>query len=577
MARASLDNSNPPANAPARCRATLGFGLLGALLCYLAHPPAALGWLAWIGPVPWLLLARAERLPGRRPYWALWLAGWAFWLAAIQWLRLPHPANYFGGTLIAGYLGLYLPAFVALTRVAVHQVGLPLWLAGAVAWTGLEWLRARLLTGFLMASLAHTQVKYPLVIQIADVAGEYAVTFLIMLVACAIASVLPLKWVDRALMSEPGRPRPRRVLQLIRPLAAGAFAVLAALAYGTSRDFDLAIQNKTVKNFRPSPRLAIIQTNMLADWKGSPERDAEAMREQFDLTLSTVRSSTQPVDLVLWPETMFRQPWFVRDEQNPPPDDAIKESLYTNALTDLRALASESGAALLVGIDRGVVSKADPAADVKVDVVVNNSAVAVDRDGTLIGHYAKNHLLPFGEYMPFVSWLPFLAKFTPITGTALEGTGHVAFKIDGVVYAPNICYDSVLPQLVRRQVVDLTNAGASPDVLVNLTNDAWFWGSSELDMHLASSVFRAVEMRRPMVIAANRGLSAYVTHWGAVVAVTERDRADALVVDVSLAPDATTIYARYGDWLPLACLGFCAVVMTIGLASRRRRQQIAAT
>ena len=71
--------------APADSRRTLALGLLGSLLCYLAHPPVARSLLAWIGPVPWLLLVRDERLAGRRPYRALWLAGAAFWLAAVQW------------------------------------------------------------------------------------------------------------------------------------------------------------------------------------------------------------------------------------------------------------------------------------------------------------------------------------------------------------------------------------------------------------------------------------------------------------------------------------------------------------
>ena len=79
--------------------------------------------------------------------------------------------------------------------MAVFRLGVPLWLAAPVAWTGLEWLRARLLTGFLMASLAHTQIRFTAIIQIADVLGEYGVTFLIMLVASAIAAALPLRWI----------------------------------------------------------------------------------------------------------------------------------------------------------------------------------------------------------------------------------------------------------------------------------------------------------------------------------------------------------------------------------------------
>jgi apolipoprotein N-acyltransferase len=127
-------------------------------------------------------------------------------------------------------------------------------------------------------------------------------------------------------------------------------------------------------------------------------------------------------------------------------------------------------------------------------------------------------------------------------------------------------------------VNELSAAGTPPDVLVNLTNDSWFWGSSELDMHLACGVFRAVEMRTPLVIAANRGLSAYVTATGRVAAVTQRDRADALVVDVALPPNgsAATFYARYGDWLPLACLAASAVFAVVGLQRRRPAAAIVA-
>ena len=84
------------------------------------------------------------------------------------------------------------------------------------------------------------------------------------------------------------------------------------------------------------------------------------------------------------------------------------------------------------------------------------------------------------------------------------------FDIGGVRMAPNICYESVLSHVIRRQVNALAAEGREPDMLVNLTNDGWFWGSSELDMHLACGVFRAVECRKPLLIAANTGFSAWI-------------------------------------------------------------------
>ena len=119
----------------------------------------------------------------------------------------------------------------------------------------------------------------------------------------------------------------------------------------------------------------------------------------------------------------------------------------------------------------------------------------VDRAGKIVGTYDKVHLVMFGEYIPFSKWLPFLKRISSLTGAAEAGAGPVALCVDGVCYAPNICYETVIPHVIRHQVATLDAAGERPDVLVNLTNDAWYWGSSELDMHLACDVFRAVETR----------------------------------------------------------------------------------
>jgi apolipoprotein N-acyltransferase len=571
----------PPENsaAPPKAAATLTLGFLGSLLCYLAHPPVNWTLLAWIGPTPWLVLTRLPSLPGRRPYLALWLAGAAFWLATIQWIRLPYWANIFGLFALAAYLGSYLPVFVGLSRVAVHSIGVPLWIAGPVVWTGLEWARARLFSGFLMASLAHTQVDHPRVIQIAELVGEYGVTFLIVMAAAAIASALPLPLMESSTPSEPGCRLRRRVAPL--KLLPGGLALAAALAYGQHRLVDLAILSKS----RPqsaAPRIALIQSDMLSDWKGTPARDERVMREQMELSREAVLQSDSPVDVVIWPETMYRDPLWTIDPEHGPPLQIIDQEVLTATPRDLAEKASDLGAALIVGIDRLNLLKADQRGDgievggetapCRIDPF--NSCAAVDRTGKLVGAYDKMHVLPFGEYMPFADWLPFLQRFSPVAGAALWGAGPAAFELDGVVYSPNICYETVLPHLIRQQMVELIGHGRTPDVLVNLTNDAWYWGSSELDMHLASGVFRAVEMRTPLVISANRGLTAYVDYVGRIVAVTERNRADALVVDVGLPTrrgEYPSFYARWGDWLALSCLGCCAMLVLVGWRARRRR------
>jgi apolipoprotein N-acyltransferase len=555
------------APATADRRRTLALGLLGSLLCYLAHPPAGWSWLAWVGPVPWLLLIRDPALAGRRPYRALWLAGAAFWLAAVQWIRLPHWANIFGLFLLAAYLGAYLPVFVALSRVAVHRAGAPLWLAAPVVWTGLEWLRARLLTGFLMASLAHTQSERLYIIQIADAFGEYGVTFLIILVAACIADA----WARFS--SEPGRPRPRRALRAALRLLPAAVALIAAISYGHMRLLNAAFAAKT---HDVGPTIALIQSNMPADWKGTAERDDAVMREMMDLSRQSVAASSRPVDLVVWPETMYRRPLLMLDPQRGPPAAMFDAERIDETRRDLAARSAELSAALLAGLDRYCAVKDDQQLDESgrptgYRIEAFNSAACLDQSGKLAGTYDKMHLLPFGEFIPFVRWFPFLRNYSPITGGAIPGELPAPIVVGGVRYSVNICYETVLPQLIRRQFMHLaaTDSGP-PDVLVNLTNDAWYWGSSELDMHLASGVFRAVEMNRPLVIAANRGLSAHIDHTGRVMAVSERNVPTFVIARLRTPPSRITPFARWGDWFALACLICCMVLAAFGWATRRR-------
>ena len=112
--------------------------------------------------------------------------------------------------------------------------------------------------------------------------------------------------------------------------------------------------------------------------------------------------------------------------------------------------------------------------------------------------------------------------------------------------------------MIRSQVRSLQEQGIEPDVLVNLTNDGWFWGSSELDMHLVCGVFRAVECRKPMLIAANTGFSAWIDADGRIQAQGPRRDADVLLATVA-ADRRQSWYLRHGDWPAGVCLGACAV------------------
>jgi apolipoprotein N-acyltransferase len=199
------------------------------------------------------------------------------------------------------------------------------------------------------------------------------------------------------------------------------------------------------------------------------------------------------------------------------------------------------------------------------------------------GRYDKLHLVPFGEYVPLLETFPWLTRLTPYQGdfipSMVPGQGAGWFTVRGRTYATAICFEDGLPHVVRRLMKgDRAGApagaqgtrgeNAQPDVLLNLSNDGWFRGSSELDMHLAVSIFRAVENRVPVARAVNTGISAVIDGNGRVIAALPKMKAAALVASVPL--DARQgLYTWVGDWLPMGCLGVAVGAVGLRLAGRR--------
>ena len=145
--------------------------------------------------------------------------------------------------------------------------------------------------------------------------------------------------------------------------------------------------------------------------------------------------------------------------------------------------------------------------------------------------------------------------------------------VRGVRLAPNICYETVLPHVIRCQVLDLRAAGREPDVLVNLTNDGWFRGSSELDLHLICGVFRAVECRKPFLVAANTGFSAWIDADGRILQRGPRHDTGTILAEVAADP-RDSWYLRHGDWPAGVCLAASVIFAAVGLWDRVRRRGV---
>ncbi len=530
-----------------------GLAFLGAALLWAAFPPLSWWPLAWIAPVPWVWLIRREALPGRRPYAVLTLAGFAFWMGALHWLRLPHWATSFGWVALSLYFALYLPAFVGIARVAVHRFRMPVLLAAPTVWTGLELARAHLLSGMSMADLAHTQYRWVALIQVSDLAGEFGVSFLVMFVAAALARCVPCggrRW-------------------CVWPVLPAAVLPALALYYGHVRTTD--------QPSLPGPRIALVQGSIdtkLQYEEGAAEQIASAY---WALSQAAVKNNPR-LDLIVWPESMFPESMCTFDSgARRPPDCPWTDAEFHAMLprraeqtrSEMASVAKSCGVPLLLNT-----GTTHFGAD---GVKMYSSAVYVARDGKLLGRYDKVHLVPFGEYVPLAEYFPWLQRLTPLPVSATPGRKPAAFDLpygDGTRpqprvcrIAPNICYETVLSRVVRRQVNALTAEGREPDILINLTNDGWFWGSSELDLHLACGVFRAVECRKPLLIAANTGFSAWIDGDGRIEAQGPR-RAEEVIVAQPRLDRRRSWYLDHGDWFAGACLAVTIAVAAAGCAGR---------
>jgi apolipoprotein N-acyltransferase len=186
------------------------------------------------------------------------------------------------------------------------------------------------------------------------------------------------------------------------------------------------------------------------------------------------------------------------------------------------------------------------------------------------------HRVPFGEYILLGDVFPWLYRLTPMTSGITPGERPQVFELGDIRMAPSICFESTVPHLIRRQIQELRRSGTSPDVLVNVTNDGWFRGRSILDFHLACAVFRAVENRLPMLVAANTGFSAYIDSDGNIVAQGPRRKERLLHAEVHLTKRESW-YQILGDLPSAACLLFCGALAVVGTMVPRSGRKRAKT
>ena len=189
-----------------------------------------------------------------------------------------------------------------------------------------------------------------------------------------------------------------------------------------------------------------------------------------------------------------------------------------------------------------------------------NSALLIDSNGFVQQRYAKMKLVLFGEYVPLGEVFPWIYQFFPMGAGLKAGENPVSMEIEGVRFSPNICFESTYPHLIRQHQTELRARGREPDVIVNLSNDGWFWGSNALDMHFANNVFRAVENRKPILVAANTGFSGQIDNAGRVRQRGPRRKRMVLFCEL-ITSQQRTVYQYVGDWPLFLCFSLISIVI----------------
>jgi len=530
----------------------LGPLLSGGLLTFV-YPGWNLEWLVWLWLIPllavlWPVRSFELRVSGFK---LGYLAGLAFFLPNLFWVR--HSARVMlGGAVDATWVGwgpemLGLAALVGLAGYCALYIGLWGWFVvrfarpnvitltrdswwpsslhslrcsflAAAAWVACEWLRSTtVFTGFGWNGLGVAFHRNAVLMQAADLVGVMGLSFLPVFVTCTAWNAM-----TRLVHLFRGQGTCRSRLDFTVALV----LILACGGYGM-----LKLSSKPPRTI--AVRTALIQPNVsqLDAMRGTvAERTYERLANFTALYGRNGSKGESNVDLVVWPESSL--PVHLYDQ----------EAFHRSYVEEMMSVGKYS---LLIGTE------------IEHDHQAHVSGVLFNGSYDKRQEYHKVHLVPFGEYLPLREVPPFswLAGLFPGDFTPGAKTEPLHLEIPDVGLIPLICFEDTVGRVARKFVRN------SPQMIVAMSNDGWFIDSIETEMHQANAIFRAVELRRPMVRCSNIGVTCFIDHLGRVTSrLSEPETGDTFIEGVLpgvvLVPaDAEmSVYASYGDWFALLLL-----------------------
>ncbi len=488
------------------------YAALAGVMLVLVQPPVSLFPLAFVALVPLIHSIDKENL--RLSFFRGFVAGAIGWFGTIYWVVVAM--NQYGGIniplsvliliLFVAYLSLYTGIFTLSCACLEKRTSVPSYVLAAPVWVILEYARGIAMTGFPWSYLGHSQFCFLHLIQVVSITGTLFVSFMI----AAVNGIIYSTWVRK------------KVSVVFTVVILGLLASSITYGFIRLRDRD-----------EGSLKAAIVQGNIGQDVKWDESYKMMTVNKYYRLSFGLAQNA----DIIIWPETSM--PFLLeRDPQ---------------ALRYVKAVPVMLKSRLLYGT----------VAMLKTGNLLN-TVHFIGQDGNTSGIYSKVHLVPFGEYTPIVSYFPFLAKLTAIGADFKPGEGHRPIHTDVGKVGVLICFEGIFPYITNETVRE----GAQ--VLVNLTNDAWYNRTSAPYQHFAFYIFRAIETDRYVLRSANTGISAIIDPRGRVEGKTPIFTEEVLRGTYAL-KDTKTFYVQHGDYFVFVCFMFLAVASAAGLVRTLRR------
>ena len=492
-------------------------------------------WLTFVALVPLILSMQGQTT--KRATWLGFLAGLSMNLGGFYWLTtmlqtfsgFPTPLCILFVVIICSYQGGRLALFGWLYGRATNR-GWKAHLVFAGAFAASE-LVYPLLFPWYYAATIHT---IPVLMQGVELAGPILVSLLLVSINLAIAE--PIRARIQAARDKASKLVPRHPINP-RIIGVAVISTVAALLFGTVR----MSMTKSKMESSPEVKVGFVQGNMGLMQKR--EDPGEGLRRHRRLTAELKNQGT---DLVVWSESSVTF--------------AVPEDMATKGHFFRDRFAASLGVPTIFG---AVLFRVDPDRERWF-----NTAIATDAKGEFTGRYDKQYLLAFGEYLPFGDTFPILYKWSPHSGRFTPGTAIEPIEVDikGEKHKVSVlvCYEDILPGFTNRAV-----SHADPEMLINITNDAWFGDTTEPYEHLALAKFRAIEHRRYLVRSTNSGVSAIVDPNGRVMTQSKTFVAEAKQATLHWMRGGT-VYETVGD------LPWYLTTIAIVVCSFRRKREKAA-